>query len=75
MISRILKALELDKDPAGLPEMTSAYLEIQITKSDIVKLQRHLLAEEGTQPEILKILAGSIQGGNKQTTSHQKTEQ
>ena len=69
LASRMLKSLELDADPADIPQTTFARLDIQLTKSDVVKLQRHLLAEEGTQAEVLRILAGSIQGGSKQTTS------
>ena len=61
LISKLLKTLELDIDPAKLAETTHVDLSIVLTKTEVVRLQRHLLADEGTQAELLGILANSIQ--------------
>ena len=65
LVSKVLKTLELDIDPAQLPATSEVDLNVVLTKSEVVQLQRHLLAEEGTQAEVLNILANIIQAASR----------
>ena len=65
LVSKVLKTMELDTDPAQLPATSEFDLNLVLTKSEVVQLQRHLLADEGTQAEVLNILANIIQAGSR----------
>ena len=60
-LSKLLKVSKLDIKPKNLPETASVALSLELSKSDIVRMQRLLLAEEGTQADILSALAKSIE--------------
>ena len=60
LLDKLLKSVDLDGDPKLLPETVNVDLSMKLSKDDVISLRRHLLADEGTQHELLKILNEGI---------------